>query len=256
MNSLLLQNLTTLLLESGFPVKHWQKNITSYKNKHSGKKCILIGNGPSVRFEDLKLINEIDCVTFVFNRFHKVYEKLDFRPNYTVAIDPLFINDFFDELLSNSRGELFIGHHKQLERADEYNWFKIKSNVKFKFAANPLKHIEPGGSVVVAGLQLAFYMGCSEFYLYGIDHDFTFSDFKCNNKNTNRDLVQGEGNHFIANYRSNKMWCPPDFDLIERAFIGSKEFLERKSKLIMNISRKSKLKALPTLDFDLFIKKI
>ncbi len=240
------------MLESGLPIKKWQRKVLSYKNKHKGKKCILIGNGPSVSLDDLKIINDLDCITFVFNRFHKAYEQVDFNPDYTISIDPIFINDFFDELLLNHRGELFIGHHKEIESSFEYTWFKVKSNEQFNFSSSPVKYIEPGGNVVIAALQLAYFMGISEFYLYGIDHDFSFS---VSNTADNK-LVKGEGNHFIRDYRSNKAWCPPHFDMMENAFTKSKEFIELNDRKIFNISRFSKLNILPKLDFDCFIKQL
>ena len=253
-NISLISKVAALINDSGMPIKGWQRNLLAYKERHLGKKCVLIGNGPSVRLADLNQINQQDCITFVFNRFHKIYSELDFQPDYTVAIDPAFINDFADELQHQHRGELFIGHHKIFNLDVKFNWFRVKSNQNFEFSNNPIKYIEPGGSVVIAAMQLAYYMGINEFYLYGLDHNFTFSpNEKQGNDNRDNLMVVGEGNHFIDNYRSNKAWIPPDMALIEEAFVKSKQFLELNKRKIVNISRKSNLSVIPALNFESFL---
>jgi len=247
MNSLLVA-IYNLIFESGVPIKKWQRRLIQYKNIHAGKSCIVIGNGPSVSLDDLAKINELDCIKIVFNRFHKVYQELPFDPDYTLAIDPRFIDDFFDEIIDFHKGELFLGHHMPLERADEYQWFKVKSLEEFVFSDDPIKFTSPGGSVVIAALQLASFMGCRDFYLYGIDHSFK-------NYSVNSGLAQGDGNHFIDNYRSGKAWYPPETLLIEKAFRESRKVIERNSGSIVNISRKTQLEELPKLGFEEFLLK-
>lgn len=240
--------LANTILESGLAFKDWQKKLKNFKGIHAGKPCILIGNGPSVELCDLEKINNINCVKFVFNRFHKIYPSLDFCPDYTMSIDPLFIEDFFDELLANFRGKLLLGHHKELIRSDEFHWFKIKTVGDYRFSKDPIKYTDPGGSVVVAALQIAYYMGCRDFYLYGVDHKFSSRTIK--NQTNDSYLVEGDGNHFIKNYRSGKAWHPPDELLIENAFLDSKIFIESNGGSLKNISRYSQLNMIEKTDCD------
>ena len=249
-----LTSFVNFVLESGVPIKHWQKNLSSFKGIHKGKKCILIGNGPSVTYGDLEKIDGLDCIKFVFNRFHKVYTSLKFTPDYTLSINPLFIDDFYDELINEHKGELFVGHHKTLANDSKYNWFKIKTNEEFEFSDNPIKFVEPGGSVVVAALQIAYFMGCRDFFVYGIDH--SFSKNENNNRDTSSTLAFGEGNHFIKNYRSDKAWCPPNTELIEQAFLKSKLYIEANGGHLINISRRTQLNVLPKLGFDEFFNRL
>lgn len=49
------------------------RNILKLKNKYQGKRCFIIGNGPSLTAEDLdKLENEI-C--FAANRIYNIFPK-------------------------------------------------------------------------------------------------------------------------------------------------------------------------------------
>ena len=235
-----------LIFESGIPIKKWQRELARFKNIHAGKPCVIVGNGPSVSLGDLERINKMDCVKIVFNRFHKVYEQLpSFNPDITMSIDPRFIEDFYDEIIDCHKGKLFIGHHRMLGREKEYNWFKVKTPSKFVFSTDPVKFISPGGSVVIASLQMALYMGCRDFYLYGIDHSFT-------NYDVNDGLARGDGNHFINDYRGGKSWYPPETMLIEEAFAESRREIEAQGGTIFNISRRTKLKELQTLEFEKF----
>jgi len=249
--------LKTFILESGIPIQNWQRKLYSLKNKHKGKKCILIGNGPSVTHSDLDKINELDCIKFVFNRFHKVYTAIKFDPDYTMSVDPLFIDDFLSELLNEHKGQLLLGHHRKLAKEGTYSWFKVKTAGKFEFSTNPLMYISPGGSVVVAALQIAYYMGCREFYVYGVDHSFVSKSLQGGiNENKDSLLVEGEGNHFIKNYRSDKAWYPPNTDEIETAFLKSRFFIESKGGCLVNISRRTELKELSIMNFDKFVKSL
>ena len=247
-------DLANVFLESGFAFKGWQKEFKKLKGIHQGKACILIGNGPSVTLNDLDKINATNCIKFVFNRFHKIYSSLDFAPDYTMSIDPLFIEDFFDELLEEHKGQLLLGHHKELSEAEKFKWFKIKTLDVFKFSDCPIKFVSPGGSVVVAALQIAYYMGCRDFYLYGVDHKFSCNKM-FDNKNESH-LVNGDGNHFIKNYRSGRAWHPPDNNLIEDAFMQSKLFIESNDGSLINISRDSQLTVIERADCDEILEKL
>ncbi|MEI4548476.1 MULTISPECIES: 6-hydroxymethylpterin diphosphokinase MptE-like protein [Pseudoalteromonas] len=245
----MLNFLYSLMLESGVPIQRWQKDLVKFKNIHKGKTCVLVGNGPSVNYHDLLQLNQLNLITFVFNRFHKVYDEIEFEPTYTLSIDPSFIDDFFEELLESSKGTLFIGHHQYLPVMQGFKWIRVKDTEVFEFGENPLKSISPGGSVVVAAIQLAYYMGCKDIYLYGIDHSFHIA----NNAENSNGKVQGEGNHFIKNYRSNKAWFPPDTAKIEQSFITCLNKINSENGKLINISRESKLPRVPRMDFNDFI---
>ncbi|MZI95804.1 DUF115 domain-containing protein [Vibrio sp. CAIM 722] len=239
-----IKDVVKMALYSGFPLQVWQFNLNRLKNLHKGKSCILIGNGPSVKYSDLDKINSSNSIKFVFNRFHKAYENIDFTPNYTVVIDPYFIRDFYDELLVNHRGCLLIGIDSKFPVSLRNFYFRIKSTDPFEFSLNPLKYISTGASVVVSAIQLAYFMGMKDIYLYGIDHSFEYV------AEDSEDLIMGEGNHFIENYRSGKRWCPPNLPLIENGFKCSAEMLELKNGKLINISRESRLPHIKKENFD------
>lgn len=72
------------------------KRVLELKDAHKGKRCFIIGNGPSLRADDLdKLENEY---TFGANRIFNIYEQTNWRPSYYIAVDPDFILSNIDNI--------------------------------------------------------------------------------------------------------------------------------------------------------------
>ena len=162
----------------------WDK-ILKYKNMHKGKRCFIVGTGPSLDINQLHLLkNEY---TFSMNSIILAFNQTEWRPTYYVIQDPRAYNIFKDKLLSYNFEEVFIGINHR------YNGIKIKhkdknfykycyyplylradENIyKIKFSDDCYKIVYDGTTVTYSILQLAMYMGFSEIYLLGIDCDYT-----------------------------------------------------------------------------------
>lgn len=214
--------------------------LNSFRGIHVDSECVIVGNGPSVDIDDLKLIQDSGKITFTFNRFYLAYEQLDldfFRPDFIMSIDPQMIKDFGQEIIDNrNNATVLFGMNNDSRLKGDFFSFYIKNRVPFEFKRTPFQRISTGDSSVVAAIQLAFFMGMKKIYLYGIDHDF-----KHENMNDNG-MVEGGSNHFIKDYRSDKKWFPPMSENIERAFGKCDDFLRSHNGYIVNCSRKTKLK--------------
>jgi len=55
-------------------------NIIDFKNIHQGKRCFIIGNGPSLQETPLEELNSE--YTFATNKINKIYSETDWRPTY------------------------------------------------------------------------------------------------------------------------------------------------------------------------------
>ena len=62
-------------MQKNFENTSYGKTLSAYKNKYSGKRCFLIGNGPSLKAEDLTKLYENGEVTFAFNRVYNIFEN-------------------------------------------------------------------------------------------------------------------------------------------------------------------------------------
>ncbi|MBT4922854.1 MAG: DUF115 domain-containing protein [Rickettsiales bacterium] len=219
--------------------------LRSYKNLHKGKKVIIIGNGPSVRLEDLEQFK--DYVTFSCNRFHLCYKDTGFRPTYTVCIDPNMIRDFGHDIAKNCENDLFISSSNITKNHDNAKYIYRHRTLPFVFSEDVAEYVSNGSSVVCVAMQIACYMGAKEIYLYGVDHSFEYSKGAAlwDSKS-----VRGDNNHFIDNYRSNKKWRAPQTEEIEDSYQMCKAWLKEHDISIFNISRKTKLDIFPKLNIE------
>ena len=180
-----------IVLYIPFLVKHYlglfvyqftkdKAKIKSFYNLYEGKRCFILGNGPSLSIDDLNLLkNEI---TFGFNSLFMVYNQTDFRPNYYMAADYHFfqnnkkvVQDIIEE---NKSTFMFFHLYKKYIKSNDsvisffHNCiYKITPDSFRKKSVNPkpYKYISMYYSVVCMAIELAFYMGFKNIFLLGID---------------------------------------------------------------------------------------
>ena len=65
------------------------QRVRAYRNKHEGRRCFILGTGPSLKKTDLSLLkNEF---TFGLNRIYLLFDELKFNTTYYVAVNNLVI---------------------------------------------------------------------------------------------------------------------------------------------------------------------
>lgn len=158
-----------------------------YKDLYRGKRCFIVGNGPSMNkmnFESL----EKEIVITVNEMFrHKDFSKL--KSNFHFIADPAFfklkITNMVEaeiiekmNLLSENNTTLFMPLYG-VKMAKRYGWYKkidihyFMSNLFFydnyKEGIDFTKYIPSFQAVVQWGIAFAIYMGCSEICLLGCD---------------------------------------------------------------------------------------
>lgn len=231
------------LIRKGFLYHKDYERLNDLKNVHQGKIGFLMGNGPSVKIEDLEQIaNTESIITFAANRIHLIYDNTSYRPDYIISSDQQVIDDFGQEMVNNnpSHSIFFASHLKPNQLKGEYTWLKLKNGRPFKFSEEIQKKVMSGGGSLNVALQIGYHMGIREFYLYGVDHSFKFDKIKSKNGND----AKGEGNHFIKGYRSGKTWQAPRVDLIEETFKKMDLKLRENGGYLINATNGGKLEVL------------
>ena len=226
-----------------------KQEISVLKNVNKGKVAYVIGNGPSVRLSDIEKLSQE--ITFCANRFYLTYDSTDFRPSYYLVSDPQMIEDFGAEIIKKSSSKNFIVSIFRPKLSGEYYWLPMTPTAPFMFSTDISQNLSSGGAVIVAGIQIAYYMGIRKIVLYGIDHNFEFSLLKNNTSHYNQAV--GDNNHFIPNYRSGTSWCPPDMGLIENSIKNCDKFLRTKGGWLKNGTRGGKLEVCERIDIDKFL---
>lgn len=232
--------------------------IKSMKDMHRGETAFILGNGPSVRGEDLdRLAGRV--ITFGANRFHMAYEKTKIRPHYTASADILMIEQHGHEIARKCGGVYFMQsrgyQHLVLPSDLDVIQYDIIPRPKgpppqVAFTDDPSRGLGNGASIVFDLIQFAAWMGFKKIYLYGLDH--TFSMPKNYEGKAGQAVVDNkEDNHFIKGYRSkSERWYSPVTEFIDKGFEVAREYCEGHGIEIYNATRGGRLEIFERRDFD------
>ena len=230
--------------------------LKTLKGIHTGKRCFIIGNGPSLRAEDLdKIKNEY---TFAANRIYEIFDSTDWRPKYYMATDKYFVADNYQKLRQYDLGHMFlrIGEKATLDYPMERmtrvfmdfdGFFRVyknnNNNWTIYVSEDVSNHIAEGATVTFANIQMALYMGFTEIYLLGVD--FSYSVVVDKDGNIHKDpTVQDYFNdkHYTTTFQN--------YESTLQAYRVAKEYCDNHNIKIYNATRGGKLEVFPRVDFD------
>lgn len=154
-----------------------KKRLSNLKNVHKGKRCFVIGNGPSLKASDLDLLqNEL---TFAVNKITKIFPYTQWRPTYYFVSDSLYFSAQDKRMDQLPEQTCLLLDSKLLDHADNTRYSKAiwynhipRYNIVPEFSRSPDKIVHEGGSVLYQAIQFVIYMGISEIYLLGVDNNF------------------------------------------------------------------------------------
>lgn len=150
-------------------------SLEKYKNLYKGKRCFVIGNGPSLRQEDLMVLERNGEISFASNGIFHIYDRTSWRPTHYMVCDMLCYKAMYQEIKKIENEEAFIVDysHVDCERPDKAKRFyminKLYTGDRFGFSDDAVKGFYSGRTVTYVMIQMACYMGISEIYLLGVD---------------------------------------------------------------------------------------
>ena len=232
------------------------KKIASYKNEYAGQRCFIVANGPSLRAEDLGLLHQRGEITFGMNRIYKLFDQTKWRPTYYVCEDELIAQSQQAEINAIPTKGKFIPvelnwwHNVQIEDAIYFHLnYREEARYPFGFSTNIARQLDCRGTVTCSCMQLAAYMGFTEIYLLGVDHNYRVTiDI---NGNTITDPTAKD--YFCEGYDSDiKDLVVHDMGNNTRAYMDAKKFCDSTDGkvTIYNATRGGKLEVFPRVDFD------
>lgn len=193
--------------------------IRQFRDKYVGQRCVIIGNGPSLRKTDLSLLrNEI---TFGLNRIYLMFDELGFDTTFHVVVNQLVVEQCASDF-RKINAPLFTTtpNRPYLEGAADTAFLAPLPGPKF--FRNASHGIWVGGTVTYVAMQLAFYMGFTDVVLVGLDHRFAVTG------PANEVIVSREpdASHFDPNYFGvGFKWQLPDLETSEIAYnLARREF--------------------------------
>lgn len=237
----------------------YKSRFAALKDIHKGKRCFIIGNGPSLTAEDLTLLK--DEYTFAANRVFYIYSKTLWRPTYYCCQDEVVFKDIANKIpsfLSESEYGFFSSYlmrfcKDDLAKNDKAMFFYSKfseNHSKVRFSECIDSYVYDGGTITYAAMQLAAYMGFSEIYLIGVDNNYSASSFKGNN-------ISGadvKASYFEGMPTDIKMTKPrPEASVL--SFLVAKEYADSHDIFIGNATRGGKLEVFPRVVLEDVLKK-
>jgi hypothetical protein len=242
----------------GLPITENDRKLVALKDKHNGKRCFVIGNGPSLQISDLDRLKEE--ITFASNKIYLAFDQTEWQPTYYTVVDALVAKYNCDVIKQLECFKIFSDMVKHyLSDSQDILWLRhiphpIRNGKRdLQFSSNVLEGVYGGWSVIYTQLELALYMGIKEVYLIGIDFSFDIPESIEETSEYGEQILEhsGEVNHFHPDYRKpGEKWTFPKLDLQYNAFLRAKKAFEAQGGVIYNASRKTALDVFPLADFD------
>ena len=233
----------------------------SYRNKYDGQRCFLVGNGPSLKMEDLEKLN--GEVSFACNIIYKVFDKVSWRPTYhfisdVVAVHAINEEGMLDKILERplfSNKDVYEKIKRIKYPGEQVIYLNRINQQKYRVSRNPLAYYVPAqATVMTLMIEMAVFMGFQEIYLLGVDCTNTFTAGHFEKSYTGKSV--DEYNLQWVRKKTNR----PNLTLYELgeerrlrsldAYRKLKEYADRKQVKIYNATRGGALEIFERVDFD------
>ena len=227
--------------------KNKYRNLEKYKDIYKGKKCFIVGTGPSLSLDDINKLK--GSYSIGVNTLYKLYDKTDWRANFYCIIDPTTYASIGEEIKKYHSDTLFIAGNRIKEKDPQINKFSLECSSFYRvnypqyfdtpceFSGNLSNEIYDGASVVYAALQIAVYMGFKDIYLLGTDCNY----------NTDVNL-HGKSMEYKDSYKYN--WTKQTGLAMIECFKTAKKYSERNKINICNATRGGMLEVFPRVNLD------
>jgi hypothetical protein len=240
------------------------QKLKALKDKYRGERCFILGNGPSLKKHDLRLL--IDEYTFVTNWFvlDEVFKEL--KKCFYCVCDPHFFNygegfhpELIEALRSNPRTIKFFEYlsypsYKSLHpRLDNVLFVRMEPANKVwegHFSTDIWKSTCWGKTVIIElCLPIAFYLGFRNVYLMGCDCDYKLDDNADFEQSFFYDISQTpqKDREHVQKQADEPRYNLPFW---EASYRTVKLFFEQNGRKIFNAGKGGKLEVFDRVDYD------
>ena len=222
-----------------------RERLKTFRGRHQGERCFIIGNGPSLKKTVLSLLrNEI---TFGMNRIYLMFEELGFPTTYFFAVNTLVIEQCASEIQALSIPKFLTWRSRQWVSGDSGSLF-VDTDYRGpeSFSVDLAGRVFEGGTVTYVALQAAYWMGFQEVILVGVDHSYS-------TKGPPNATVVSESedpNHFHPKYFGRGFrWQLPDLEASERSFRLARDAFEADGRKVVDATVGGLLNVFPKVDY-------
>ena len=234
------------------------KVFVSFRDKYKGKRCFLIGNGPSLTEADLESIAQNQEISFACNIIYHLYDKVKWRPTYHFISDVIYTVGLSEDIADSIDTTLFVNrdaYREMKKKPRNLVYVNCINQKKYFVSNNILAYYVPAQATVMKFMvEMAMYMGFKEIYLLGVDctNSFTKGHFT-------KDYVPTELDEYNLN-RARRTMNRPNMTLEElgeyrrersiMAYQKIQEYARKHGVKIYNASRGGELNVYERVDFD------
>ncbi|MFZ6026459.1 MAG: 6-hydroxymethylpterin diphosphokinase MptE-like protein [Chloroflexota bacterium] len=226
----------------------WVENlrrVEAYRNIHAGKRCFIIGNGPSLRQMDLHPLK--DEITFGMNRIYLAFPEWGFGTSYLVSVNDLVLEQCAQDMKALALPKFITWRARRWLSGDRQTLFlDTDFTGEENFSGEATGRLFEGFTVTNVALQLAFFMGCQEAILIGVDHSYI-------TQGAANQMVVSQGddpNHFNAGYFGKGFkWQNPDLEGSERGFRRALAAYQQAGRRVLDATVGGKLDIFPKVSF-------
>ncbi len=228
------------------------QKIKLLKNKHLGQKCFIVATGPSLTFEDLKLLHDKNIICFGVNSIVKILDQTEWRPTYYGIQDSNVFRKLNNDIIKYKDKLNIILLTNELALLDNrfkdevlfpyisyYHYYDSYFDKYYSmFSDNSYAGVFDGYTITYSMIQIAVYMGFNEIYLIGVD---------CNYTDEKKYFI--ESGYIDRNAKKN-------YDKMVTSYKVARDYAEKHNVKIFNATRGGKLEVFERINFDDIIKKI
>lgn len=241
----------------------------SLKNKHAGKRCFVLGNGPSLKQVDFSLLtNEY---VFTVNQIARNPNFQQLKTNFHFWADPAFFNIDATKaediellnIMKSVRTEdnnplVFMPIDKKIfvekfQLTDDLDIRYFKSDLIFNSNFGEINYakISPGfGTVVQWCISMAIYMGFSKIYLLGCDNTSIVTNIDAFLKNQVQDymyqVTENEQKRMQALFENKTLYeYAQSYTRVLLDYIHLYYYTKKKGVQLINCTEKSAIDKIP-----------
>lgn len=209
--------------------------LRRWKNRHSGERCILLCNGPSLNDVDFERIDSNKYTYFGLNKIYLGIKKFGIQPKYIVCVNEKVLRQsaqiykslLITKFLSNRISEEIIPE-------DPFTFYINTAGLPegaTRFSDDIVSHVHEGWTVTHAALQIIHYMGFQEVNIVGMDHEF--SQHIPGRENSTGTIAGADLDHFHPSYfGGGQDWDFPDLANSEVSYSAARRVFEASGKVI------------------------
>ncbi len=222
------------------------RHLQELRNSQRGKRCFILGNGPSLRQTNLNLLR--GEITFGLNRIYLLFPEMGFSTTYLVSVNRLVLEQCAEEIFSLPTIKFVPwSSRKYIHLPVEKRIFLNTTCLRPGFARDARRPIWAGATVTFVALQLAYHMGFEKVILIGVDHSFVTPGAP----HTTVISAGDDPNHFSPNYFGKGFrWQLPDLATSEIAYRMARQAFEQDGRRVLDATIGGKLTVFEKVDYN------